>query len=442
MTRMRQLSKKRIHDLADKIVNKSLRIGQKPNLNYEKIKKRYPWMHGRFSLETARRRSRISVKKLEKLLKKYTDVDYGPLLIKQGNTYHVKDKVGHSVLITYNPSNKALALEVQKLCWKNGAHTLMEEIDAGIITEKFLVSPIDTLHEFSSLSKAIYENVDFTINIWAVEKEFWQKSIPIPKLKASAPAGQRRRKIMNKRKIRWLLLGWPHPSLAKELKIPYKKFHRIMFKAIDCSYEKKTIEVINKYYHAFRGSKNIHIFADDGTNLKFSVKGRHFLRDDYIIDERDVKIGDVGLNIPCGEVFVAPVENSANGTIVFPKTAVIGHGMIHGLKLFFKRGKVVKYTAKKGKKHLDDFLAKNIGDKTTIAELGIGCNREAKNTNGFILIDEKIFKTIHLAIGDNLSFGGRNSASSHLDFIKPMEPCNGKVYADGKLVIDKGILVD
>ena len=84
---------------------------------------------------------------------------------------------------------------------------------------------------------------------------------------------------------------------------------------------------------------------------------------------------------------------------------------------------------------------KNIGDKTTIAELGIGCNREAKNTNGFILIDEKIFKTIHLAIGDNLSFGGRNSASSHLDFIKPMEPCNGKVYADGKLVIDKGVLV-
>jgi len=116
--------------------------------------------------------------------------------------------------------------------------------------------------------------------------------------------------------------------------------------------------------------------------------------------------------------------------------------MAHGLTLKFKNGKVTSFTAKRGKDHLTKFLRANTGEKDRIAEFGIGMNRKAKYTEGDILIDEKIFKTIHIAIGWNIGYRGKNKASSHLDFIKPLQNCNGKVYADGRLVLDKGVLLD
>ena len=68
----------------------------------------------------------------------------------------------------------------------------------------------------------------------------------------------------------------------------------------------------------------------------------------------------------------------------------------------------------------------NTGDCKKIAELGIGCNKGAKFTNGYTLIDEKILGTIHIAIGWNKGYGGKNNASMHQDFIKPMS--HGKYH--------------
>lgn len=135
---------------------------------------------------------------------------------------------------------------------------------------------------------------------------------------------------------------------------------------------------------------------------------------------------------------MAPLETTAEGHIKFPIVVIPGFGRIDGLSLTFKGGKVVAYEAEKGAEKFKKFLNANTGEKDRIAELGIGCNPGAEFTNGSIIIDEKIYKTLHIAIGNNTgSYHGTNKASSHLDMIKEMS--KGKLYADGKVVMDGGL---
>jgi len=172
------------------------------------------------------------------------------------------------------------------------------------------------------------------------------------------------------------------------------------------------------------------------TNLEFSVKNRKFINACGIV----AKKGEIGyLNLPDGEVFTAPVENSANGEIYFDLPCMYHYGkQVKGVWFKFRRGKVVKYKIEKGLKNFEDVIKNASGKKTTIAELGIGTNPKAKITGGMIIVDEKVRGTIHIAIGDNKLFGGRNDATIHWDFFKDMK--NGELYADKKLIMKNGRL--
>ena len=425
--------------LADKVVNDSMKIGTKPNPAYAKARKKYRWLEGSFTLAQAVRRSRLSKKTVEKVLAKYSDVDYGPLVIKKGKKYKIKDKVGHSVMINYNAANKALSDEIEKLCWHNGAHTASREMSAEWLKNSYMLKPLDSLYEFPPMARETRKNIDYRLYLEAVEREFWAKGIPVPRLLASAMATKKIHEIEDRKKVRWVIVGWPHPETAKELGISPTKFKKIMFESIWCTFDKKTREIINRYHRKFYGAKKIRIIANDGTDLTFSV--RRFLKDDGILSDEDIKNSDVGMNIPCGEIFTAPIETSANGTIYYPKTMARDHGMIHGLMLRFKDGRMVRYKAKRGGEYMKKLLAESTGEKDRIAEFGIGLNRKAAYTGGDILIDEKIFKTIHIAIGWNKGYGGKNQSSLHFDMIKFLDKCDGKVYADDRLLIDRGVLV-
>lgn len=192
-----------------------------------------------------------------------------------------------------------------------------------------------------------------------------------------------------------------------------------------------------KYYgDALEGKEKVRIIAD-GTDLSFAIKGRPVLLDDPTISAEDEARGDVGLSIPCGEVFVAPLETTANGVILFDRVAVPGFGRMTNLKLKFVQGRVTGASADEGADRFNKFLDANSGDKDRIAELGIGCNPGAEHTGGSIIVAEKIYGTIHLAIRDNSgSYHGINKASSHLDMIKNMK--RGELYVDGRLVMKDG----
>jgi len=184
----------------------------------------------------------------------------------------------------------------------------------------------------------------------------------------------------------------------------------------------KVKRLTENMFSAVRHAHNIEVKSENGTDVKFSVVDREWKKDTGIIHKQS----EIG-NLPGGEVFIAPIENSINGTIVFDSFKLSDNG----LKLIVKDGKVVKTVgnAEKLMKIFEEF-----GEKAKqIAEFGIGTNYKAKII-GNTLEDEKVLGSVHFALGSNSSFGGKNKLQFHKDGVisKPT------VMIDNKLIIENG----
>jgi len=156
-------------------------------------------------------------------------------------------------------------------------------------------------------------------------------------------------------------------------------------------------------------NEHIEIKTPNGTHLSFSKKGRVAKADTGIITKK----GASG-NLPAGEVFLAPLEGTANGRLVLewaptrrlkkPITLIVEKGLVKEVK------GDEKYAG-----YLKTKLAER-AENANIAELGIGTNDKASRPDN-ILESEKILGTVHVALGDNSSFGGKVTTPFHQDFV-------------------------
>jgi leucyl aminopeptidase (aminopeptidase T) len=142
-------------------------------------------------------------------------------------------------------------------------------------------------------------------------------------------------------------------------------------------------------------------------------------------------------NLPSGEVFVSPLEGTANG-IYYIDASVAGVGKLSNpIKVTVKRGFAVKIDGgKDGRKLLNLLKSVKSPKAFNLAELGIGTNPKAKIT-GKVLEDEKVKGTCHIALGNNYSFGGKVSIPIHLDGIIK----SPTIYFDKKKIMEKGKLL-
>ncbi|MDI6642826.1 MAG: aminopeptidase [Candidatus Hodarchaeaceae archaeon] len=351
---------------------------------------------------------------------------------------------GHdAVRILYNRTDSScekFALKVEEECWRVGAHTLLLGYSSKRQKLKYLLTPERSLREMSPFAEAVARRADALIFIGEEDEPNWARGLA-RRVKLTAPIRERLHEITDRRRTRWAYFGWPIPGTARAYGCPVEKFRGIFFDSIRKTFTRELPKLCKFYHDALAGKNRVQIVADDGTDLSFRIKGRPVLVDDGMISREDLARGDVGVNIPAGEVFVAPLETSADGEILFERVAIPGFGKLEGLKLRFRRGKVVSYEAAHGRENFTKFLAANTGEKDRIGEFGIGTNPGAEYTGGSIIIDEKILGTAHIAIGNNRgAYHGKNRASSHLDMIKDME--SGQVFVDGKLIMNKGKIVE
>ncbi|MEK6791547.1 MAG: aminopeptidase [Deltaproteobacteria bacterium] len=155
--------------------------------------------------------------------------------------------------------------------------------------------------------------------------------------------------------------------------------------------------------------EEVYITSHNGTSISFSIKDRTALADTGIITAP----GSFS-NLPAGEAFLAPVEGTANGTLILEWAP--DKKLSRPVELYVKDGSVVDVA---GKGEFADKLQGLIGSNPligNIAELGVGTNEKATRPDN-ILETEKILGTLHIAIGDNSSFGGKISVPFHEDFI-------------------------
>jgi aminopeptidase len=153
----------------------------------------------------------------------------------------------------------------------------------------------------------------------------------------------------------------------------------------------------------------IEISAANGTKISFSIRGRKALADTGILN----KAGSFG-NLPAGEAFVAPVEGTANGKLILDWAPT---RELKSPVILTVRDGLVKDVS--GNEDFVEQLRIKLSERQenrNIAELGIGTNSRAKRPDN-ILESEKIMGTIHIALGDNSSFGGKVTTPFHQDFV-------------------------
>lgn len=196
--------------------------------------------------------------------------------------------------------------------------------------------------------------------------------------------------------------------------IDYEIYKEAMYNALSIDFKKlkkETTRLVNKLNNRNR----INIYSEENNMLTFNLGNRQWHKDDGTGD------------IPCGEIFIAPIEESAEGKILIPQV-ILEREKFSNVLLEFKAGKLVNCSSNK----LLEFIKQFPGDKDVIAEFGIGLNENIKELVGCTVIDEKCIGTAHIAIGMNNMFGGKNSSQLHLDFI--FQPV--KIEVDGELLME------
>lgn len=369
----------------------------------------------------------LSERELQRIAKNIVNVNLG-----------VKEK--DVTIISAGPKSLKFAEALAYECAIKGAqptiHYGSDELSLKVykkINPKFLKN-------WPKLANVMSKVVDVQINIDDgnpfLARQLPQKKIQIRR-KTLRPITKRIDKRLVKKRMRAALIGFPNPEDAKAMNIPFEKLSKIFWNTMDIDYN-QIYKYNNVLINKLKGADKI-LIEGLRTYLEFSIKGRRFINSCGIVAKKD-EIGYI--NLPEGEICIAPVENSANGEIYFDLPCMWHYGkQVKGVWFKFKNGRVVDYQIEKGGKIFEDVLRNASGDKDRIAELGIGTNPNAKLTGGMTILDEKIKGTIHIAIGNNKVFpGGKNDSTIHWDFFKDMRK-NSELRADNKIIMKDGKIV-
>ena len=169
-------------------------------------------------------------------------------------------------------------------------------------------------------------------------------------------------------------------------------------------------------------------YRGPGIDIAFSTEGRTWIN------------SDGQTNMPSGEVYTSPVEDSVAGTIHFDYPAIYRGHEVEGVTLWVEGGEVVRHEARRGERFLTETLGRPGARR--FGEAAIGTNYAIDRFTGNILFDEKIGGTIHMALGQGYpQAGGRNESSVHWDMIAGMRD-GGEIELDGEVVYRDGKWLD
>lgn len=199
---------------------------------------------------------------------------------------------------------------------------------------------------------------------------------------------------------RFTQLRIPTEENAKEFQMEPQEFIDRMTSAYDVDYEDIRLRGKNKIEELMKTKKAI-LHSGEKEVLVIEYENR-----EWQIDAGD---GD----LPCGEVYVAPLEDKTEGTVYFETLYMDDLSVCNKVTLTIKGGKIVDSNHDMVKNYLME-LPEN---GRVVCELGIGLNPNVKDLTGCTVLDEKMDGSIHIAIGANHMFGGTNEAPMHIDMV-------------------------
>lgn len=228
--------------------------------------------------------------------------------------------------------------------------------------------------------------------------------------KARREANQRATRVAS-------LPGITGEMLARTMTADYQKIAEL---------SKKIADILSK-------GKEARITTPAGTDLTMSLLGRTAEPDTGMLQQQ----GSFG-NLPAGEAYIAPLEETSNGLLVIDGSmAGVGHLQGKAIRITVENGYATSFEGCPEAQTLDQLLRPLGKEAYNIAELGIGTNDKAIIT-GKVLEDEKVLGTVHVALGNSVSFGGKVDVPIHLDgiLLKPTLTVDGiEILSDGKMML-------
>jgi aminopeptidase len=226
---------------------------------------------------------------------------------------------------------------------------------------------------------------------------------------------------------RWCITLWPVPALAQSAGMSTRAFAGLVERALFLDQPDPVAawgalrDRQQRLIETLADASEIRIEAP-GTDLTLQVTGREW------------RNSDGKRNMPSGEVFTSPIEDTAEGAIHFTVPSSPSGVDVAGVRLRFERGEVVEASAERGDDYLQATLATDPGARR-LGEIGIGTNDGIDRPTGLILLDEKIGGTVHLALGRSYpETGGRNESAIHWDLVCDLRS-GGRLSADGRQLI-------
>jgi aminopeptidase len=348
--------------------------------------------------------------------------------------YSVKVQPGEWVLIQGDLSTEPLVRDVVEKVLQAGGHPDVFLNSEDIAETRLRVSNEEQLKWVSPIMFKAIKEADVFISFWGGRNTRYQSGIDPARLQTRLRGQTEFREIYLNRimsgDLRWVGTQYPCNAYAQEADMSLREYEDFVYSATFADQDdpvahwQKIHDDQEKYITWLKGKKQV-VVRSPYADLSLSIEGRDF-------------INSAGKqNMPSGEIYTSPVEDSANGWIEFTYPAINDGREVEGIRLEFQDGKVVNASARKNEAYLLTMLDTDEGSRY-LGEFAVGTNYGIQRFTKNILFDEKIGGSIHLAIGRGFpQIGSKNVSNVHWDMICDMRQ-DSQILVDGELFYKDG----
>lgn len=332
---------------------------------------------------------------------------------------------GWQVVISTTPLARPLVESAVRLIAERGAYALVRLNYSTISLAWLKHAPLELVGAAADIQEHEQTHMDAYFAITAPENTQDGSDLPPDRQTAFRRSRASYIKRVLDFSMPWVGCNFPTHALAQDAHMTLEQYADFLYGACLLDWDALAREMRQRADH-FDRADEVHLVGA-GTDLRFSIKDRPALVDD----------GHV--NMPGGEFFFSPVEDSTEGVITYSEyPAVYGGNTVEGVRLEFRGGRVVDASAHVNQEFLLKTLDSDPGARV-LGELGVGCNPGIQNHMRDVLYDEKINGTIHLALGAGFPvIGGKNVSNVHWDMVKNLRD-GGKILLDGVVVQENGV---
>ncbi len=347
--------------------------------------------------------------------------------------YSLDLKPGDKLLIVSTYLSEPLVREVYKEALRTGGHPETWIGLNGITRALYDLGSDDQLRHVSPLFLHAVTHFQAILTIRAPFNVKELQTVDPGKKEMTSVAETEMKKIFRERAatgdLKWTICEFPTDAQAQECGLSRADYERFVVSACfvnDPDPQGRWREIRNAQQRVvdLLNTKERIRFKSGDIDISFSTKGRRWIN------------SDGRHNMPSGEIFTSPVDDSVEGHVRFSYPGIYMAQEIEDVRLEVRAGRVVRAQAAKGKELLDTIL--RIPGADRFGEAAIGTNKGITRFTKNILFDEKIGGTIHMALGSAYGeAGGTNQSPVHWDLLADMT-ADGEIYADDEVVYRKG----